>query len=97
MPKRSMVRSGVWSGSSGVFHRPITMRLWGRCRRTRWQMARAWEKAKGGRAEMKMTVLGSLASDSRISVETEPPGRWMVWWWARSMIWTSMWVVSSSA
>ena len=34
-------------------------------------MVRAWEKAKGGRAEMKMTVLGSLASESRISLETE--------------------------
>ena len=33
-------------------------------------MVRAWEKAKGGRAEMKMTVSGSLASAPRISLET---------------------------
>ncbi len=41
-------------------------------------MARAWEKAKGGSAEIKMTVLDSLASESRISGETEAAGRWRV-------------------
>ena len=43
-------------------------------------MARAWEKAKGGRAEMKMTVSGSLASESRISLETEAAEGRRVWW-----------------
>ena len=31
LPKRSMVWSGVWSGSLVVFQRPMTMRLFGRC------------------------------------------------------------------
>lgn len=59
-------------------------------------MVRAWEKAKGCRAEMRMTVLGSLASASRISLETEAVSR-RVWWEACSIRWRSMWVVSSSA
>src|ERR1700761_2687698 len=68
LPKR--LRSGVGSGSSDGFQRPTTIRLWGRCERTRWQTLRAWEKANGGSAQTKITVFGSLARESRISSET---------------------------
>ena len=70
LPKRSTVSSYVRSASSAGLQSPMTMRFLGRCERTRWQIPRACEKANGGKAEIKMTVLGSWASESRISSDT---------------------------